>query len=410
MDVKCPHCGTEYEVEKEDMYRHTQCEVCGKGFVIGATADATASGPSRDAGSPQVPRSANNARAWSFDKGQPQGARIPRRFADINAAQHSAESPRRSFKKRIVSIVCIALGALIVGGACAFGAYLYFGDEPRLKRGIAYYEKQEYSKAHAILLPLAKKKYAMAQLIVGDCYANGQGVFMDMEEAVKWYRLAAEQELPEAQHRMFVSCRDGAGIERNLENAAKWCRRSAEAGFDEAMFDMAMLYLNGTGVEKNGKSAIKWFRRGAERNYPPALYMFGRCYKIGIGVDKDEDEAQKWQGKAVAAWRASANMGDTGAMVRLAELYKEGDVVELDKEEAVKWYRKGAELGDEIAQQRLAFCYHSGEGVGEDQEESAKWMLKAAEKGTRSFVQWAMGRSYQEGWGQSPISLLMISL
>ena len=37
MDIKCPHCGTEYEVEQKDMYRHTQCEVCGKGFVIGAT-------------------------------------------------------------------------------------------------------------------------------------------------------------------------------------------------------------------------------------------------------------------------------------------------------------------------------------------------------------------------------------
>ena len=37
MNIKCPHCGTEYEVEKKDMYRYTKCQVCGKGFVIGAT-------------------------------------------------------------------------------------------------------------------------------------------------------------------------------------------------------------------------------------------------------------------------------------------------------------------------------------------------------------------------------------
>ena len=37
MDVNCPHCGTEYEVERKDMYHYTTCEVCGKGFVIGAT-------------------------------------------------------------------------------------------------------------------------------------------------------------------------------------------------------------------------------------------------------------------------------------------------------------------------------------------------------------------------------------
>lgn len=37
MNIKCPHCGTDYEVEEKDMYRYTKCEVCGKGFVIGAT-------------------------------------------------------------------------------------------------------------------------------------------------------------------------------------------------------------------------------------------------------------------------------------------------------------------------------------------------------------------------------------
>lgn len=38
MNIKCPHCRTEYEVEKKDMYRYTKCEVCGKGFVIGQSA------------------------------------------------------------------------------------------------------------------------------------------------------------------------------------------------------------------------------------------------------------------------------------------------------------------------------------------------------------------------------------
>ena len=36
MNIKCPHCGTEYEVEKKDMFRYTKCQVCGKGFVVGA--------------------------------------------------------------------------------------------------------------------------------------------------------------------------------------------------------------------------------------------------------------------------------------------------------------------------------------------------------------------------------------
>lgn len=38
MDIKCPHCGTEYEIENEDFGRFVKCEICGKGFVAGAFA------------------------------------------------------------------------------------------------------------------------------------------------------------------------------------------------------------------------------------------------------------------------------------------------------------------------------------------------------------------------------------
>lgn len=35
IDVKCPSCGTEYEVEAIEIGQETECEVCGKRFVIG---------------------------------------------------------------------------------------------------------------------------------------------------------------------------------------------------------------------------------------------------------------------------------------------------------------------------------------------------------------------------------------
>ena len=38
MNIKCPHCGTEYEVEREWYGQYTTCESCGKGFVIGTSA------------------------------------------------------------------------------------------------------------------------------------------------------------------------------------------------------------------------------------------------------------------------------------------------------------------------------------------------------------------------------------
>ena len=43
MEIKCPHCGVSYEVEKEEMYRYTTCGECGKGFVVGATSSLLSS-------------------------------------------------------------------------------------------------------------------------------------------------------------------------------------------------------------------------------------------------------------------------------------------------------------------------------------------------------------------------------
>ena len=37
MDIKCPHCGTEYEIDETEYGRFVKCESCGKGFVVGTT-------------------------------------------------------------------------------------------------------------------------------------------------------------------------------------------------------------------------------------------------------------------------------------------------------------------------------------------------------------------------------------
>lgn len=37
MIVKCPHCGSDFDAEKKDMFRYVKCTRCGRGFVAGAT-------------------------------------------------------------------------------------------------------------------------------------------------------------------------------------------------------------------------------------------------------------------------------------------------------------------------------------------------------------------------------------
>lgn len=67
MDIKCPHCGAEYDIEQREFGKYVTCQVCGKGFVAGARqaraqlmrTDAAASGRS------DVPPESACLKAWA---------------------------------------------------------------------------------------------------------------------------------------------------------------------------------------------------------------------------------------------------------------------------------------------------------------------------------------------------------
>ncbi len=75
---------------------------------------------------------------------------------------------------------------------------------------------------------------AVSQYNLGLCYANGNGVEVDLAEAVKWFRKAAEQGLPEAQHNLGICLSRGAGVEKNVAEGAMWLNSAAQQGDDEA--------------------------------------------------------------------------------------------------------------------------------------------------------------------------------
>lgn len=59
--------------------------------------------------------------------------------------------------------------------------------------GLAAAKAGDYSTALREWTPLAEQGFASAQHNLGNIYSNGLGVSQDYSEAVKWYRLAAEQ-------------------------------------------------------------------------------------------------------------------------------------------------------------------------------------------------------------------------
>ena len=67
-----------------------------------------------------------------------------------------------------------------------------------LAAGQRAWKDGDYATALKELLPLAQQGNAVAQVNVGLMYNGGQGVPQDVNEALRWYRLAAEQGLADA--------------------------------------------------------------------------------------------------------------------------------------------------------------------------------------------------------------------
>jgi len=181
----------------------------------------------------------------------------------------------------------------------------------------------------------AEQGDANAQCILGQFYANGQGVSQNYQEAVKWYYRAAEQGFGYAQHNLGTMYERGTGVPQNYQEAVKWYYRAAEQGLSAAQHNLGLMYERGTGVPQNYQEAVKWYYKAAEQGDASAQNNLGVMYHYGTGV------AQNYQ-------------------------------------EAAKWYYRAAEQGDAVAQRNYGMACAVGHGVQKNDVVAYSWLNLAA--------------------------------
>lgn len=210
------------------------------------------------------------------------------------------------------------------------------------KEATVAYEHGDYATAMQVFVTLARLGDAEAQMTLGMVYAEGgESVPKDNVEAVKWWRMAANQGNPAGQRIL---------------------------GF---------LYEAGFGVKRNDAEAARWYRKAAEQGDAEAQISLGRLYEMGLGVGQSYAAAAKW-------YRMAASQGNAKGQLRLGILFNEGKGMKQDNAEAAKWYRLAAEQGDGTAQMSLARLYYGGSGVPQDYMQAYKWATLAVARLTAS--------------------------
>ena len=135
----------------------------------------------------------------------------------------------------------------------------------------------------------------VAQFLLGFMAQWGIGMPKDQQQAVKLFRLSAEQGQPEAFNFLGMALINmGQFDEGNM-----YLSKGAEMGNREAVHNLGNSYYYARGVEQDVEKAVELWQRGAEMGNPDSMRTIGNCYLHGVGVECDVSKGIEWLTKAV---------------------------------------------------------------------------------------------------------------
>jgi TPR repeat protein len=104
------------------------------------------------------------------------------------------------------------------------------------------------------------------------------GVKQDYVEAMRLYRLAAEQNLGEADTGIGWLYSHGYGVKQGYDQARTWHLRADEHGDDDGANNLGDMYFEGLGTKKDYVEARKWWTKAAERGSGAAKFNIANLY------------------------------------------------------------------------------------------------------------------------------------
>jgi TPR repeat protein len=243
----------------------------------------------------------------------------------------------------------------------------------------------------------AEQGHAAAQYNLGAFYENGHaGLPRDDEEAARLYRLAADQGLALAQARLGLFYMAGrGGLPKDDQETVRLSKLAADQGVGIAQESLGLLYESGRGgLPKDDKESARLYKLAADQGVASAQGSLGRFYETGRGgLPRDDQEAAR-------LYRLAADQGNTNAQGNLARLYAAGrGGLPRDEQEAARLFKLVAGHGDAIGQYYLGFFYENGRGgLPKNDRDAARLYRLAADQGIAN-AQTRLGFFYQTGRG-----------
>lgn len=194
------------------------------------------------------------------------------------------------------------------------------------------------------------------------CLEKGIGTEENIEEAVKYYRQAAESGDTIALGNAGALL---AQEDATLQEGLALIHQAADAGSEYAAFNLFRHYQKAHHTRK----AMRYLKIAAAAQIPAAMYELALRLISGIHTGRDEQRGNELMQQA-------AGKGNADALFFLAE-----QDYHTDARRAFREYRKAAQQGHIPAMYELACCYRQGHGTKQNHKQEFKWLKQAAENG-----------------------------
>ena len=137
------------------------------------------------------------------------------------------------------------------------GWWFYGGKKFDVKEAVKWFEKS------------AQQGNRDGKYFLSFCYERGDGVPKDPEKA---FNLLIDTTNGNAgsgsMYKLGSYYKDGFGTSRDYNEALKWFRKAADRNSNDAMYALGEMYEKGLGVEKDLEEASNWYKKAADKgNY-----------------------------------------------------------------------------------------------------------------------------------------------
>ena len=257
--------------------------------------------------------------------------------------------------------------------------------------GLHCRDKQDLETAYEWIEKAADKGENNALFTLAMRYEN-EG---DDEQKLRYCRLAAEKGNAAAQYRLalFLENVPDKKAPEN-EEAFKWMKAAAEQELAHANYCLGNFYRSGTWVEADDKMAFECYEKAAKEGNSDGIERLGECYASGAGVEMDENVAFQ-------LFQIAAEMGNPKGQCYLGIAYLSGRGCHQDTAVGFQWISQAVDSGLPVVFQIL-------QGMGLDNAKFSDGYKRSQKLWATATGEW-FGEHFDREFNETPTRIAAVA-